>query len=389
MAQETPGVSSEFKADWQPPQRRWWHSRWFFSGIAIVIIAAVIAIGAYYLFIHAKSAPAPAGEGPDIQGTMILGLGMAGTNLTAADISGNGEGDATAVVASTSPRILLFLDNLEKQTIRRAPLDLLAGSKTGQDLAYQYSFSSDNAYAAFTGALDAPLDDPMPTEIYRADMRSVKGGDAFVSALQNATPLTEGSDTVRQLPSVAPTGDVLYMSHALSADVAAPEDWAIHLITSSGDAAVANGEYPKWLGTDRFVYLKNDGIYLYTLADKSEKLVIPLDSASSVPSVDVADNGAHLAIVLPNEQKIAIYNTTEDADGRFTKTDEVPDVAASGVTFAPSGPYIAVATVSPLDDSADTAAPTLVIYDLSKQQWIAPALTLANIAGLDLYDWRP
>ena len=279
------------------------------------------------------------------------------------------------------------------------PVDKLALSPDGINLAYQHVFSHNGDFVTFIGATDiksASSLSEIPMQVYLTDVSGAVSYDDFVGDLQQAELITDSTGVVRQFPSVSNVGDVLYMAHSptknnqelLSSEA---DTWDIYVISRGGEEQMlVKGMHPKWIDDGHFVFLKNDGLYLYDLASGSEKKVWDSRGTATMRmSLDVSDDAQYIAWAAQESGSVFILRALNWDTGTLTLKGIISAPGAYAV-FSPDSRYVAVQWSSP-NETFDTWAVAIDTFDLKTLAKIPSPISLIGSEPNVTYltDWRP
>ena len=288
-----------------------------------------------------------------------------------------------------------------RSAVEYVPADKLAASPDGFNLAYQHVFSGDGRYVTFVGAVDIEKVSSIsttPMQIYRADVSQAVTYDDFVRKVQEAEAATHAKGVVKQAPSVSNTGNVLYIAHKpedpqalFSSDA---EEWTIHLVSESGqDTVVTQGIYPKWVGEDAFVFLKNDGLYVYAIPEQSENKIWEAQGVATMDmTLDVSDDYQHIAWATPSLGTVQVFQVLNWGTDTLVLKGAllVPGVQA---VFSPDGRFLAVQTTSPLisENGLEELGVSIHYFDVETLRAVSMPLALTGVDPNQTYltDWRP
>ena len=280
------------------------------------------------------------------------------------------------------------------------PADKLAGSPDGLDLAYQHVFSMNGAFIAFVGAENvgnvSTLSD-IPMQIYRADVSDAVTFNDFLQRVQNAERVTNSAGVVRQFPSVSNRGDVVYSSHALADNKtllsAEANSWDIYLVSQGGEEqAVTKGVHPVWVDDTHFIFLKNDGLYLYDVAQAIEqKEWGSLEKASMRMSLDVSDDGQYIAWAAREAGSVFVLRALGwNGVQPLTLKGTIPDAGTYAV-FSPDSRYLAVLAPALSSKTLGKWESSIDIFDIETLSRAGSELLLVGSEPNFTYltDWRP
>jgi hypothetical protein len=283
--------------------------------------------------------------------------------------------------STNGEQVLPAIYDLSAKKLSYPPVAIVPGST---DLAMQHSFSSNGEYATFVGADNGgnTASTYVPTQVYRADLSASGSKIDFIGELQKAKSVTSGSGVVRLGPSISDNNEVVYFAHLdadTSALAAAPaNEWNIHLVSSSGsDRVVASGVYPRWVGNNQFVYIKNDGLYLYSIVAGSEKKIWGSKGiATMTMHLDVSKNYQYLAWTAPKAKEVFVYEASNWAAGEI-QLKGIVNLIATGVAFSPDNNRLVVQ--SPFSTGSPTGGVVESFFDLDTMKLAAPPYAIRNV----------
>lgn len=284
------------------------------------------------------------------------------------------------------------------------PVDQLAGATTGNTIAYQHSYSPNGNYITFSGIVDfdtattTPAITSLPYEIYQTEVPQTDDIDAVVRVLQEAEPITSDAETTKQYPRVSDAGGVVYMAREPGTPeelyVESPaETWAIYYAQSgTSSEMLTNGAYPVWVDESRFIFLKNDGIYLYDLSDGVEKNVWSSGGSmvTALGFLDVSPDGTHVAWADASGATLHMFDVVEANDNIFLEEQvAIVDLVRTAV-FSHDGKYLAVQATGINSESGEPELTTVQFYDATTLTQVTDPLVFDTLdPGLTfLTDWQ-
>lgn len=223
-----------------------------------------------------------------------------------------------ALAPKSSERIStlpFFYDSVTKQIVD-TELDNYGDDNWGS--TKDVIFSPDGNWAAFYGitANDA--------QIMGWDL--IKSGQVYVSKLSssgsidknklneikgNAKKVSNVVGPRKQLFSINNEGEALMVSANNDEPIQLMENHTIRHITSTGVVTeVAKGNYPRWVNDDIFVFVKNDGVYAFSMENNIETLLLEHGGSFDISSntmMNVSKDGKWLAISFPDAGRVEIY----------------------------------------------------------------------------------
>lgn len=284
------------------------------------------------------------------------------------------------------------------------PVDQLQGTTDDTNIAYQHSFSPSGNYVAFvastrlkdfTAANIADLGQ-LPLNLYRAQVSDVANKEMLIRDMQAADMIEGITDATVQLPSVSDDGNIVVMAHAHgpAQDVFVNTDadeWDIYLVRNGGAVSrVASGVHPTWIDANRFVYIKNDGIYLYDVVESTDQILIRSDNDLNIQNhLDISHASQQLVWTDPVSGRVRLFDLVSiDREARLDLKHEFVEVAASAV-FSPDGRWLAVRTLGVNADNQTEALNVIKIFDTATSAGVGSPIVFsgANVNLTYLTDW--
>lgn len=369
---------------------------WWLRLIFTTVILFALAIAAYiYLFIYggwgmisSTLYPTPEADTsisinfPNLRGGIFLSA-----------IIDSGEDGTRFVPMLVSP---------ETHGYAYIPVDQLA---SGPVFALQHSLSADVSNIAFLGW---PLTEEYGLEtpaVYRAETggQEATSYNEVIQNIQTSATLAlepDEEDYFRQGPVVSDSAEIIYSSlseegfdpEPAAYGSLAAEDWTIYRLDADNQRYnLTNGLAPKWIDDERFVFLKNDGIYLYTISTSEERLVWSLSlTPTLVNAFDVSDDGQLIAISNPEAELVTILESTGwEGDSPLAVMSEV-SAKASGVTFSADNSYLAMFRLIASDEAGTEGFARLTYYSLEMREFNDRYVDLEDprLQGLYMTDWK-
>jgi hypothetical protein len=271
----------------------------------------------------------------------------------------------------------------------------LAASPDGMNLAYQHIFSPDGNYVTFLGATNVESVtsiSQMPLQIYRADVYGAQSYEDFITKIRNAEQMTTDTSMFRQAPSVSNAGYVLYTAHSREAELAVftaeANEWSVYLVMPGGtDRMLTRGISPKWVAEDMFVFLKNDGLYSYSVTTGVEKKVWGTEGiVTAISSLEVSDDYQHIAWLAPESGYVTLLRALNWDTGVLEEKGFIPSPGIAAV-FSPDSRFIAVQELVENESSATG----IQFFDVESLELVAPPITFTDVDPNQTFltDWRP
>jgi hypothetical protein len=255
-------------------------------------------------------------------------------------------------------------------------------------IVYHHSFSNNEQWATFTAVDDVDSEatsaltlGEQPHRVYLADLNGAVDTSEVLTRLQEATNIAD-DPSVKLFPSVSDDGDILYMSHPYGTSDAVylestADDWEIHLVTRSGESrAITAGTQPKWLDDNNFIYLKNDGVYLYNLSDSSETPLATTDVSVDVQSrLDITADNKLVAWTEPQIPTVHIFDVEQNEEEVIlSHKGALAELAGSSV-FSPDGRWLALQTPGYTDEDPTAFLNVVTVYNLETMaKWPSPPI---------------
>lgn len=291
-------------------------------------------------------------------GALVLGVLVACIYILYSLFVDYQKNDVTEVTADRSGEIVLTLTPLlpggasflstpavfrpNDRVFGLLPAEGYFGTSSAPAIVYHNTLSRDGRYEAFVGAQNVDQYglsiDTVPLTVYVVDR-------AEDTPLPQAVYTSEPG-TILHHPSVSNNGDVLFSwreedvndSERFTYDA---EKWTIGLWQGGEYTAITGGVSPKWVGTDRFLSLGDDGIYLYDLSTDELTLLFESPLLVNGPSaLAVSLDGTKVAFVHMVANVVRIFNY--DAITRTLTPSSELVMNAQDAVFAPDGKTLAV-----------------------------------------------
>lgn len=331
------------------------------------------------------------------------------TETDTEDVRSQPEGVLVMATAAWSPdkkgvNITPTIYEFAQQRLSYMTVDPFPDTPGTDDLSYQHIFSGNGEYVTFAGAKetgkslsgDVESFGLIPTQIYLARVSPTMNPDEVVSRLQQARPVADNPELFRQFPSVSDRGHVLYMAHSpgeleilLNSNAS---EWDIYLVQNGQDRFVTAGTRPRWVDDERFVFLKDDGLYIYSLSDESERIVLSLTDikAKASMALDISDDGQLLAWSIPEWSTVTVFGV-HDWSGENVEIIRVfNDIIAISNVFSPDSHFLALESWF---REGDVDVLQVEFFDLKDSDMSLHTETLfienANPDLTQLTDWRP
>ena len=264
---------------------------------------------------------------------------------------------------------------------------------TGAELTRDYSESPNGEWVIFAALRDRIEGEPLSEvesswQLYRATYASLEE-DNFTEALSNAERVTTATGLLYD-PSISNRGEVLYTALPENEDVGAPiaaSLGTIHYVDVKGDdQSLGEGISARWVDDYHFVYLKEDGLYIFNLLEEEEKKMLSLLSpVTTATTVGVSDDGTRVAIATVDKASLLLarISTSMDmAEGVMT----IP-VAGKSPVFLPNGEMVAIVTLAQ-EKETKQFTPILMMYNAStlKERALVP-LSDFEPSSVTITDW--
>ncbi|MCR4325684.1 MAG: hypothetical protein NUV59_02660 [Patescibacteria group bacterium] len=343
--------------------------RWWDHPVVLMLTGVLVIAGAVYLYSHGLFNPLQrAAKAPTPTGKMFLTLYP--------------KDDALVKNPTFTEGYVYDVDSGDLSFVEGGPA-----------YSEQHAFSNNNRLVTFFGGDVAPTDtdDTFNAFMYRAV------ADPNTLAIVRAEPVSDFAAYAKHVPSISNTGAILFSSLSeASADnsvITRVNDWTIHLIDESNALTdVVNGTYPKWVDENRFVFLKNDGIYYYDLAASEEAPLLRLESGAitSNTKLSVSPTGRYIAWTDFDNEMLYIFEVIDwNADDVLVWEPYTISVAGFWSVFSPDEEFIAVQAVD-ADAIATAPNPRLEFYRLDTRERYPLEVSLDAFEQEYMFvtDWR-
>jgi hypothetical protein len=299
--------------------------------------------------------------------------------------------------ASAPPTTSMVYD-FPSHELKDNGFDKLAAAPQGQNVTYQHILSGNGNQVTFLGATNIDATSPLeelPLQVYRANIANMMSYEDTLYALQNAEQVTQSTGVVRETPSISNDGEVLYVEHTPDPSggllTSEANSWDIHLVSLQGtDTVLTQGIEPKWVGNDKFVFLKNDGLYAYSLADRTtQKLWASEEAATMLMSLDVSNDFQFVAWTSRDAEQVTILYSQDWSDGSVVVDQILGVEGAFKTVFSPDDRLVAVQTMIATDQES-VYLTAIRFFDIASTEEVAESLIFVDVDPVetDLTDWR-
>lgn len=168
-------------------------------------------------------------------------------------------------------------------------------------------------------------------------------------ARATSTPLVADPTLLPRDPQLSPDDsrvafDVAPVASSTDETFFIPNQWTIYVTASDAPPSIiAHGLYPHWSPDGSgILYVGDNGLHLYTIATKSDTLVIPLSGggASARMMFALSNDGTKLAWTNPLHEEINLYDISSWSPFTAAPSGTIPDFAFWPV-FSPDGTQLA------------------------------------------------
>ena len=268
----------------------------------------------------------------------------------------------------------------------------------------QHGFSPDATKVAFYGreSDEEDISDP-----YTVNQHVYTG--VLNRAAASVTDIVQVSDYesfAKLTPEISPDGFVLFSAldepnptaiDPRFADITLANEWNIFLAREDEEAVVlTEGIYPHWITASEFVFLKNDGLYRYNIAEDNEAkiLILAEGEVASNSMIDVSPSGSVIVWTVPETGSMYVLRLLEVPETGtveiFTHGVVENSVFAFWPAISPDEAYVALQTFDPeVNAILNDPQPRIVFYDLQTLQKLSQDINLNAFEQLEMYltDW--
>lgn len=297
----------------------------------------------------------------------------------------------------------VFMD-ITSSVLAEMPIFELSETKI---VATQVSMSAQAEHAVFLGMPvsenttnpQAFFGTPLYTVVLAKDTNFQSLVQLFSTAEQ--LPAPDEADFFRQFPVISDYGSVLYSSlteesYETTKDnpaVQVAESWNIYSIDEeNGRQLLTQGFRPKWIREDNFAFLKNDGVYVYNLETKTEKLLWKVEGGvTAVHGFDVSNDVTYFAVTNPAALTADIVSVINWLEPETALLEVQLPIFATNPVFSPDNEHIAF-IISHDEEIEGEIVPVLGLeYYSFEQQNFIPERDFINtevIVGTQITDWQ-
>lgn len=277
-----------------------------------------------------------------------------------------------------------------------------------------YSFSPNGNHTVFVGAStdefnDAGGDRSQAFQVRRATVEPGAESGLFptnseVDADRQLFPdwhdsarITEEAIPLKRLPSINNAKSVLFVGRPdfdpeIDSALAPAEAWTIYQVGEEWSTEVVRGTHPKWVNDSKFIFMKNDGLYLYDTADSSQVRIweTPDGTLLSNMKLDLSNDGSLVAWTAPDAGNVTLLSVDswEAARPNLELLGQI-DVHGFWTVISPDAEFVAVQAVD-WESLEDNPKPRIEFYStetLEKLDYEFP-LHEYNQQRMFMSDWR-
>jgi hypothetical protein len=251
------------------------------------------------------------------------------------------------------------------------PVSDLATDKAGAKVAYEHRLSDNERWITFLGAVGLNgLQDTLsavPLQVYRTDI-SAATYETVTPMIQHAEQITSDA-TVKQLPAISDSGDVVYMARSAGTTRTDANSWGMYLIPAGGDQPrfLSDGVSPQWLDAKSILYLSNDGLRTLNVQTGYTALVWGVRSTIPGNAVLSFSRDKHFIVAsFPDIAKTYVFRSLSGNATDLTLHGEI-DGPASYAVIAPDDSSVALQMPKP-SLTGNTFIPAILFFDLETLQ---------------------
>lgn len=213
----------------------------------------------------------------------------------------------------------------------------------------------------------------------------------------NIKQITKNNTYLKTYPRFSADGkSVVYMALSnLKGDYTIPENWSIYEvnISSGKERFITNGEYPVFSKDGKsIVVLKNKGLYLVNMLNRSSKKVWGISNGSAVSRMmfAVSNDKSKLAWVDPYNKRVYVYSIRSWSPFVMGMKVEISETALHPV-FSPNGNFLALEEIGLDVKNSLIKKASIVVYDLSSSELQKKdVFTFPNtyLQSVSITDWQ-
>ncbi len=178
-------------------------------------------------------------------------------------------------------------------------------------------------------------------------------------------------------------------------DFSEPNRWEVEVVDVNGAIEhIDNGIQPLWSPDgQRLLYLKHDGLYLYTLSTKQSVKVYALDEerAATNMKLGISRDGLRLAWSVPSQHALVIFKISSWDSFSMKKETRLdfPGQFVFWPVFSPDGRYLVFQRAETVAGSTTLGNAHLVAYDFRAEKYLELTdLSQYNFDFAFIDDWR-
>lgn len=196
----------------------------------------------------------------------------------------------------------------------------------------------------------------------------------FPEAAGKPKQITDDEIQFKQMPVLSKDAQkILYMAKSgLGDNVVNAGEWGIYIVdATSTPKKVTSGTYPRWIDNNKFIYIADEGLFLYDIVSGTKKELWGMNESGALSNMrlDLSADSKYIAWSFPDIGKLWVLDVKEwGNESRLPELslfDEV-DVHGFWPVFSPDSRYIAIQAVD-WDTLHTNPNPRLQIYALQKE----------------------
>jgi hypothetical protein len=234
-------------------------------------------------------------------------------------------------------------------------------------LTLQHSLSANKQRSVFLGmplvdALEDSVSVGRRLQIFTHELLPSDTKEVSLIKIRDSEQITHDSYEGKMSPSINNRGDVVYQASSASANknnlpIYDAESASVYLVHGGSTLKIDDGIKPKWLSTAAFIYIRNDGVYVYNVESKEKVLVIPNNTTlagkmspfQNNAALAVSKDGSLFVFSDPNSRSIELYRVDSWFLPKPVLVGYVEDVLGFWPLISPDRSLISVQTANEAD----------------------------------------
>jgi hypothetical protein len=246
-------------------------------------------------------------------------------------------------------------------------------------LTLQHSLSANRQWSVFLGM---PLVDAMQDsvsvgkrlQIFTHELSPEDTKEASLVKIRSSEQITHDAFDGKMSPSINNRGDVVYQASSASANkdnlpIYDAESASVYLVRGGATSKIDEGIKPKWVSTTAFIYIRNNGVYVYDIESKKRVLIAPNQTTHegvmypfrNNSGLAVSKDASLFVMSDPNSRSVVLYRVDSWVAPKPVLVGYAENVLVFWPLISPSRGLVSVQTANP-DDMVNNPQPRMIFF---------------------------